>query len=297
MAKIQEFNLVLVFLFAMMILTSCGVRESKKKVISIGGSDTMVNLSVSWAEQFMSANPNFSVQITGGGSGIGIAGLINGTSSIANLSRVLRKSEIGAARQRNILLKSYHVAYDGIAIAVHPSNPVDSLTIDDLRDIYTGKKNNWKDFGGADQNINVYGRESSSGTYEFLKNLILGKDSSGRAIEFSSAILVLQGTAQAGEVIRRDRDGIVYGGLGYFVKGEGHKLLGIKKNAKEPAVFPTNGKKINNESIRKGIYSLARPLFCYTAAPEQPEMITYINYILSPEGQAIVREMEYIPVD
>jgi phosphate transport system substrate-binding protein len=256
----------------------------------------MVNLSQKWAEVYMQNNPNVSVQVTGGGSGTGVAALLNGTTHIANSSRELKVDELEKAKSSGIEPKVYEVALDGIAIIVHPESKVDSLTIEQISDIFTGKITNWKQVGGSNMPITLYGRENSSGTYEFFKEHVLGKDASGKPNDYTSSTQVLQGTAALGEAVARDVKGIGYGGVGYFSLRNDVKILWVKVNKTTPAFIPASNGKVNYEAIWNGSYSISRYLYCFTKQDTPEEVNNFMNFILSPEGQKLVEQMEYIPL-
>jgi phosphate transport system substrate-binding protein len=276
----------------------CKKKEGKvaQTVISVKGSDTMVNLAQKWAEVYMQKNPSISIQVTGGGSGTGIAALLNGTVNLANASRELKDSELETAKIKNINPVVYEVALDGIAVIVHPDNKIDNLTIQQLSNIFSGKITNWKQLGGPDMIITLYGRENSSGTYEFFKEHVLGKDASGKQIDYSPQTQVLQGTAALGEAVARDIKGIGYGGVGYFAVRKDVKILHIKKDDKSPALSPSENGIVNYKLIWNGDYSISRYLYCFTNGEATGELKNYMDFILSPDGQKLVESMEYIPL-
>lgn len=280
-----------------MLVIGCKRNTNKveQTVITIKGSDTMVNLSQKWAEEYMKLNPDVSIQVTGGGSGTGIAALLNKTTQIANASREMKSSELDDAKSKELSPFEYKVALDGIAVIVHPESKVDNLTIKQVSDIYSGKITNWKQVGGADLPITLYGRENSSGTYEFFKDHVLGKVD-GRQVDFSPSTQVLQGTAALGEAVARDKKGIGYGGVGYFAERNDVKILHIKKDENAPAYSPAENKKVNYDLIWSGDYSISRYLYCYTDGEVSGKLKDFIDYIVSQNGQNIVRTMEYIPL-
>lgn len=288
------FSLVITSLF----IIGCKKKQAdeEKTVISIKGSDTMVNLSQKWTEIYMQKNPNVSIQVTGGGSGTGVASLLNGTTDLANSSRELKDSELETAKQKGVTPIVYEVALDGIALIVHPENKIDNLTIKQISDIFASKITNWKQIGGSDVEITLYGRENSSGTYEFFKDHVLGKDVLGKQVDYSPAMQVLQGTAALGEAVARDVKGIGYGGVGYFALRNDVKILHIKKDDESPAISPSENGKVNYESIWNGDYSISRYLYCFTNGEAQGELKNFMEFILSPEGQKLVESMEYIPL-
>ena len=198
-----------------------------KKVITVKGSDTMVILAQRWAEEYMAKHPDITVQVTGGGSGVGLSALINGTTDIADASRPMKKSEIDKLKTRfNSLGYETKAAKDGITLYLNESNPVSELTIDQIKAIYLGEMTNWKDVGGQDAKIILYGRENSSGTYVYFRdNVLNGKD-------YSSTMQSLPGTAAVVNAVAKDNLGIGYGGAAY---AKGVKMLKVKKDASSPA--------------------------------------------------------------
>lgn len=257
----------------------------------------MVNLTQRWAEEYMKLHPEVSIQVTGGGSGIGIAALLNGTVQIANISRELKNREMQNAAALKIEPVQFKVSLDGIAVIVHPSNPVDTLSLQQIKDIYSGKITNWKNAGGLNQNIVLYGRENSSGTYEYFKEIVLGKDDSGSQIDFARRTQVLQGTAALGEAVAHDKKGIGYGGVGYFALRNDLKVLHIKLSETGSAKSPVENGRLNFQIIWNGEYPLSRYLYCYTNGQPKEGVKEFLDFIQSPAGQKIVEEMEYIPLN
>ncbi|OGU76497.1 MAG: hypothetical protein A2V93_03395 [Ignavibacteria bacterium RBG_16_34_14] len=279
------------FLTAAILFVGCKKKEeAEKSVITIKGSDTMVNLSQKWAEVYMQKNANVSIQVTGGGSGTGVAALLNGTTNVANSSRELKENELKDASQKGITPKVFEVALDGIAVIVHPSNPVSSLTLLQIADIFTGKIKNWKEVGGKDSPITLYGRENSSGTYEFFREHVLLKK------DYATNTQVLQGTAALSEAVARDVKGIGYGGVGYFAERKDVKIIGVKAVKDDDPVFPATDGKVNYEDIWSKKYSISRYLYCFTNGKPKPEVQAFLDFILSSEGQELVKQMEYIPL-
>jgi phosphate transport system substrate-binding protein len=244
--------------------------------VTVKGSDTMVILAQRWAEAYMQQNPAKKVQVTGGGSGTGIAALINGTTDIATASRPMKKDEQEKLRARfNDLPTETAVAKDGVAFYVHEANPVKSLTVEQLRNIYLGDVENWKDVGGPDAKIVVYSRENSSGTYVFVKDEVLkGGDYTPRA-------QTLPGTAAVVNAVSKEKHGIGYGG-GAYAKGVRELLV----EGVEPKL----------ENIRSGKYPLARDLYMYTRAKPSGEPKEFMDFCLSPAGQEIVTKVGYFPL-
>lgn len=281
-----------------LLLIGCKKKEDtvEKTIITIKGSDTMVNLSQKWAEEYMKLNPNVSIQVTGGGSGTGVASLLNKTTDLANSSRELKTSELEEAKTKGVTPVVYEVALDGIAVIVHSQSKVDNLTLQQVSDIFAGKIKNWKELGGDDMPITLYGRENSSGTYEFFKEHVLGKDANGKQVDYSPSTQVLQGTAALGEAVARDVKGIGYGGVGYFAERNDIKILHIKKDENSTAISPAENNKVNYDVIWNGDYSISRYLYCFTNGEASGKVKDFMDFITSEAGQNVVKTMEYIPL-
>ena len=251
--------------------------------ISMKGSDTLVILAQKWAEEYMKKTPATKIQVTGGGSGTGLAALQNQTTDLANASRKIRAKEIeGCIKAFGKRPTEYKVALDGLSVYVSSENPVKELSIGQLEDIFTGKVKSWKELGGNDAPITVYSRENSSGTYEFFKeNVLKGKD-------FAASAQPMPGTAALLQAVAKDKNGIGYGGAGY---GAGAKHLAIKKDDASPAIEPTE------ENVVTGTYPIWRPLFIYVnPALDKGETSAFLNWIRSNEGQELVKNNGYFPL-
>ena len=249
--------------------------------VTVKGSDTMVILSQRWAENYMKKNAGKKVQVTGGGSGVGIAALINGTTDIANSSRGIKGDESAKVRDRfNVLPVETAVAKDGVALYVNEANGVSQLTVDQLKGIYQGDVTNWKEVGGADAPIVLYSRENSSGTYVFFKEEVL------KGEDFAAAAQTLPGTAAVVNAVSREKNGIGYGGAAYAKGVKEVKVLGKDGQGYLP----------NAENVKSGKYPLSRPLFVYTRGKPSGEAQAFIDYCLSAEGQAVVTQVGYFPV-
>ena len=296
---LRKIHFVLTALLTVTLIFFWGCKKKtdvEKAVITVKGSDTMVNLSQKWAEVYMQLNPNVSIQVTGGGSGTGVAALLNGTTHIANSSRELKDIEYEKAKSLGITPKVYDVALDGLALIVHTDNKINELTLEQIKDIFTGKVTNWKQVGGDDIPITLYGRENSSGTYEFFKEHVLGKDENGKQRDYATSTQVLQGTAALGEAVARDTKGIAYGGVGYFAQRTDIKIIAVKKDKGSQAIFPAHNGKVNYNAIWNGDYSISRYLYCFTQDKPSKDVNDFFNFILSEEGQKLVLQMEYIPL-
>ena len=256
--------------------------SSDNQVITVKGSDTMVILAQRWAEKYMEKNKGVSIQVTGGGSGTGIAALINGSTDIANASRPMKPSEREKLKQRyNSLGVEIKSAKDGLSIYLNQSNTIKELTIQQVKDIYTGKIINWKDVGGKNSKIIVYGRENSSGTYVYLKDNVLGGE------DYTSSMQSMPGTAAVVNAVAKDQNAIGFGGAAYAA---GIKDAAIKKDANSRAFLPTEA------NIKSGDYPITRFLFMYTRTRPTGAVKEFIDWILSSEGQEIVAKVGYFPI-
>lgn len=264
---------------------------AKKEVsIQIKGSDTMVDLVQNLAESFMKKNPKISISITGGGSGVGIAAIIDKKADIANSSRSVKNEEIELAKKKGVELYPIVIGIDGLAIIVHESLQIDSLTVDEVSQIYQGKIVNWKEIGGGpDLEISLYGRTSASGTYVYFRDEVVKG-------EYSLKMKGMIGTSHIVEAIKRDKAGIGYVGVGYIVDDKGKLIEGIKpldiaKDKNSPSFSC-----LDFESVKKGVYPIARPLHQYTIGKPEGNILKFIQFILSEEGQRIVKETGFYPV-
>jgi len=279
-------------------ITNCGQKSeetgpssSEMFVIQNTGSDTMVNLAQSWAEKYAEINPSVSVEVSGGGSGTGIAALINGTVDIANCSRQMEPEEVERAKQNTGKdPEKFVVGYDALAVYVHRDNPLNEITIEQLAQIYGegGRATKWSQLGiknslcESDEIIRV-SRQSNSGTYHYFREALLGKDR-----DFKLGSRDLHGSKDVVELVGRTPCAIGYSGMGYHT--EQVKMLKIAKKVGEPAYAP----KI--ETALDGTYPIARPLYMYTLGEPTGEIRKYLEWIFSDVGQAIVEESGYVPL-
>ncbi|HET6511353.1 MAG TPA: phosphate ABC transporter substrate-binding protein [Candidatus Kapabacteria bacterium] len=251
-------------------------------VITVKGSDTMVQLAQRWAEKFMKDHDNVQIQVTGGGSGTGISALINGTTDICLSSRPMKDSEKLKLRERyGSTGIEVRTAKDGLTVFVNKSNDVKELSFEQLRNIYQGKIKNWKDVGGKDAAIILYGRENSSGTYAFFKEHVLSNG------DYANGMQALPGTAAVVNAVRKDANGIGFGGAGY---AEGVKEVAVRKGNSGTAYLPTK------ENVASGAYPITRFLYFYLRSKPSGTSQEFIKWILGPEGQAIVTREGFFPV-
>ena len=261
------------------------------KNVTVKGSDTMIVVAQKWAEVYMQKNPEAAIQVTGGGSGVGIAALINGTTDIANASRKVKASELDKAQKAGYYPEEFKVAMDSLAIVTNAANPIKELSLKQIMGIYTGRINNWNEVGGPNQSILRYCRESSSGTYTFLKENVLKNQ------DYAADCQTMPGTSAVANAVSKDVAGIGYGGAAYYTKQPGVKILSVKKDDKSAAVNPVKADgSLDYEAAWSGAYPIWRYLYMYTGFKPKGEIKSFLDWILSPEGQKIVEEIGYVPL-
>jgi len=272
----------------MFLFLSSANGTSRKNVIQIKGSDTMVNLGQAWAEKYMEKNPEKFIAVTGGGSGTGLSSLISGTCDIAMSSRNIKEKEVDLARKNGIGPYEIKVALDGLAVVVNPKNPVSKLTIDQLGAIFTGKISNWKDVGGKNAPIVILSREVNSGTHVYFKEHVLRKNDPNSKEEFAPGALLLSSSQAIADEVTQNPDAIGYYGMGYI--SSKHKPIMVAKDEKSEYEAPTI------ENVVNGKYPISRPLFLYTNGEPQGPVKKFVDFCLSKEGQNIVLETDFVPI-
>lgn len=245
--------------------------------INVEGSDTMVNVAQAWAEGFQTENPGVMVSIKGGGSGTGIAALINGTVDFANASREMKDEETVQAEDKGIAPVETEVAKDGIGVVVHPDNGVTGLSIDQLGKIYRGEITNWKEVGGADAAIVLLSRDSSSGTYEYFKEEVVGKEK-----EYAKEAKLLASTQAIVDETKNNPNAIGYVGVGYITP--------------DVKVVEVDGVAASVDAVLDGSYVLSRGLYMYSNGEPAGVMKAYLDWILGAEGQKVVEEQGFVPI-
>jgi phosphate transport system substrate-binding protein len=266
------------------ILAGCGGPNTgeQHRPVTVKGSDTMVILAQSWAENYMKEHQGLTIQVTGGGSGVGIAALINGGTDICEASRPMKAVEKDQVRSRQGKdVKEIPVALDGLAIYVSESNPIQSLTEPQLKSIYTGKVTNWRELGGKDARIVAYGRENSSGTYQFFKEHVLGNE------DFARETQTLPGTGAIVNAVSKDPSSIGYGGIAY---ASGIRVVPVRKDEKSDAVTPSLA------TVKSNQYPLSRNLFFYTIGEPSGDVKAFVDWVLGPEGQKLCEAVGYYPI-
>lgn len=255
------------------------------KILQIKGSDTLINLVQRIAEVYMEKNTGKVVAVTGGGSGTGIAALINQRCDIANASRLIKDKEMGDAVDNGVDVKRIVVAIDALCIIVNDSNPVTKLTVEEIGKIYRGEATNWKEFGADDVPITLYGRQPNSGTYDFMRENVLGAEYSGKMNQ-------MNGNAQLVEAVKQDKGGIGYVGIGYLREATGVTALQVAKSSGSEYIDPKG-----SYDVKSGKYPITRALNQYVNGKPSADQLDFIKFELSPEGQRIVEEEGFLPLN
>jgi phosphate transport system substrate-binding protein len=262
-----------------------GAPKKAGAAVTVKGSDTMVQLVSAWAEAFMKTHPDAEVSVTGGGSGTGIAALINGTTDLCAASREMAEKEKTALEEKGGKPVESVVARDGISVVVNPRNPINELTMEQLRKIFTGAYARWSQAGGPDQDIIVLSRESSSGTYVFFQEHVLNKE------DYTQKARLMPATSAIIQAVAADAGAIGYVGLGYAEEANGKvKILRVKKDAASPAITPSE------ETVKSGAYPVARALYIYANGTPSGAAKDFLDCCLSDAGQKIVRQTGYVTV-
>lgn len=273
----------------------CGKREGGGGVdggstnIQNKGSDTMLQLAQAWSEMYSAKNPDVRVAVSGGGSGTGIAGLINGVVDVANCSRSIKPAEEAEIQEKHgVKPKEYIMGLDCLAVFVHKDNPIEEITIEQLGQIYgeDGTITKWSQLGveapdGKDEIVRV-SRTSNSGTYVYFKETVIPEGKS-----FKSGKLDMHGSKEVVELCGKTPAAIGFSGMGYAT--DEVKMVPVSKKEGDKAFAP------NNENALSGNYPIARPLFMYTLGEPKPHVKAYLDWCMGPEGQKIVEATGYVP--
>lgn len=253
------------------------------------GSDTIVNLALAWAEKYQQLHPNISISVTGGGSGTGIAALINNTTDIANASRKIKPKEIENAQANGIEPVEFIIARDAIAIIINPNNPIERLTLQQISDIYSGKYNNWSELGGENRPIVRLSRETNSGTHVYFLEQVLRLGQKDNKTFFSPDTLLLPSSEGISAEIRQNPNAIGYDGLGYVTPDL--KTVAVSSSPYKPYVQPSI------ESVNNDTYPIARDLYMYTSGTPRGSVKDYLDWLFTQEAQTIVMELGFVPIE
>jgi len=286
--------ILFILLAGLLFLSACGRRgavsesSSSYQYIENKGSDTIVNLALAWAERYQQNHADYRISVTGGGSGTGLAGLINGTIDIANASRKIKDEEIKEAEANGFTPVEHVVARDAIAVIVNHNNPVQQLTMQQISKIYRGEYNNWQDVGGEDRPIVRLSRETNSGTHVyFLESVIRLGSKTDKGI-FSADTLLLPSSEGIISEVRDNPNAIGYDGLGYVTSEV--KVLAVGAKEDSGYILPSA------ETVNAGTYPIARDLYMYTRQDASQDILTYLEWVLTPEAQEIVTELGFVPI-
>ena len=282
--------------FLLVFLAACGPSgtqttqpTSAAAYIENKGSDTIVNLALAWAERYQQEHPEVRISVTGGGSGTGIAALLNGTVDIANASRQIKSEEMQEAQSKGINPVEHVIARDAIAVIVHPDNPVSELTLQQISDIYSGKFNNWQEVGGEDRPIVRLSRETNSGTHVYFLETVLRLGDKNNKTLFSTDTLLLPSSEGIINEVRQNPNAIGYDGLGYVPADL--KMIAIARQPGDPYVLPSIS------TVNDNSYPIARDLYMYTAGQSSGAAAAYLDWIMhSDEAHAIVAQLGFVPI-
>ena len=271
---------------------SSGGKKAAEVSLQNIGSDTMVNLAQAWAEAYHEVDKSVSVEVSGGGSGIGVAALINGTCDIANSSRKLEKEEEekATAKYGGKHPTEHLVGYDALAIYVHPSNPISEISVEQLSEIYKegGKISKWSELGvtapGGQDEIARVSRQNNSGTYHYFREAVVGKKA-----DFKQGSRDMNGSKEVVDLVSTTPSAIGFSGIGY--KTDKVKVIKVSKKTGEPSVEPTIKTTLDKT------YPIARPMFMYVPPGAKPEVDKYLAWIVSAPGQKLVIESGYVPLE
>jgi len=261
---------------AVALYTTAGFAQKLK------GSDTVLPLAQKEAESYMKQNKSAKITVTGGGSGVGLAALVDGTTDIAMASRKIKMAEKMKLQDAGKSVKEATIAYDALAVIVNPGNKVSQLTREQLEGIFTGKIKNWKEVGGEDLQITVYSRETSSGTYEFFKEHVLNNKN------YASTVLSMPATGAIVQSVSQTKGAIGYVGLAYIEKDV--KAIKVSYDKGKTYIAPSMA------TAKDKTYPVIRPLYYYYLATVEKSVKPFIDYMLSAEGQKIVEEVGYVPL-
>jgi phosphate transport system substrate-binding protein len=288
-------RLFIFLVLSLLILTACSSNTTTTQSTSTNatyienkGSDTIVNLALAWAEKYQAEHPQVRISVTGGGSGTGIAALINKTVDIANASRQIKPEEIAEAKKNGVDPVEHIISRDAIAVIVNPENPVSQLTLQQISDIYSGKISNWSQVGGDDRPIVRLSRETNSGTHVYFLETVLRLGKKDDKTLFSMDTLLLPSSEGIVSEVRQNPNAIGYDGLGYVPKDL--KMIAIAQKEGEAYVLPSVA------TVNDKTYPIARDLYMYTNGQPTGIVKEYLDWILSAEAQKIVADLGFVPV-
>jgi phosphate transport system substrate-binding protein len=291
----KRFVILISIAINLFLLTACGpdsssetASDSPAAYIENKGSDTIVNLALAWAEKYQSEHPEVRISVTGGGSGTGIAALVNGTVDIANASRQIKEEEVAQAKSNGVEPTEFIIARDAIAVIVNPQNRVNELTLQQISDIYSGKISNWSEVGGDDRPIVKLSRETNSGTHVYFLETVLRLGNSDDTTLFSTDTLLLPSSEGIIAEVRQNPNAVGYDGLGYVP--DDLKMIAIAEQEGGAYVLPAIS------TVNDKTYPIARDLYMYTNGAPTGITKDYLDWILEAEAQQIVADLGFVPV-
>lgn len=291
MGIMKYFKLTAILLFTVLFVCACSRPKDDGTYgssMQIKGSDTIVNLIQAWAERFVADRPGMNIGVTGGGSGTGFAALMNKTCDIAMSSREIEDKERNLARSKGVEPVEFIVGLDGLAILINKENPVNNLTVGQLRDIFTAEITNWREVGGEDRKIVILSRESNSGTHMFFKEHVLRRADKKAKDEFAPQALMMPSSQAIYDEVCQNPNALGYVGMGFI--NDGVKAVSVASDAGSEYVYPTPG------NVMSGAYPVSRPLYLYTNGQPEGNVREFIDYALSDKGQKIVLETDFVPL-
>lgn len=275
----------LIIIFAVVGMMNCvSWSHAATDMLQIKGSDTLINLVQRLAEVYMEENPGEYIAVTGGGSGTGIAALMNDKCDIANASRLMKAKEIQKASDNGVTANRVVIAMDGLSVITHPNNPINQLTVDQIGKMFRGEITNWKDVGGDDVPMTLYGRQSNSGTFVFFRDYILKGD-------YTQKMNRMNGNAQIVEAVKQDVSGIGYVGVGYVKDAAGLTVLKVASTLSGDYASP-----LNANDVKSGKYPIARPLNQYINGTPTGAVKKFLEFELGYEGQKVVEQEGFFPI-
>ncbi len=289
MKRLLLLTLSFVFLVSCSASQQTTTETEPQTYIENKGSDTIVNLALAWAEQYQTDRPDIRLSVTGGGSGTGIASLVNGTVDIANASRQIKSSEIDLAREQGVEPVEHIIARDAIAVIVNPENPVSELTLQQISDMYSGVYTNWSQVGGEDRPIVRLSRETNSGTHVYFLETVLRLGIKDSETLFSTDTLLLPSSEGIIAEVRQNPNAIGYDGLGYVP--DDLKVIAIAPEVGDAYILPSVA------TVNSGTYPIARDLYMYTNGEPTGVVKEYLDWIMGADAQQIVKELGFVPIN
>lgn len=268
----------------LLIMATQQITATAAEPLRVIGSDTMVKLMQAMADAYMKKNPDKQVAVTGGGTGVGIEGLIEHRCDLANASRLMKPEEIQDARDAGLTPRRFVIAVDGLSIVVNSANPVEKLTLEQVGSIYRGDITNWKQVGGKDADIVIFGRKPSSGTFDYFRNHVIRSD-------YSTRMKRMIGNPQIIEAVVNEENGIGYVGVGYARQAKGISILSLARDTDGDFLSP-----LDEDAVLSGRYPISRPLHQYLSGWPNERIRDFLQFEVSGEGQRVIKESGFFRI-